>query len=125
MNIYYLGSSVWGNNPSCPISILHVIHDTTVGTFIANFATVDEGLIFGAECGSIKESIAHTLTRGRRVGGSTRENTRNPFIKNGYLWCKPSLSRGGGTWSLTICALLLMVWRKMYRYQEQRVPLSH
>ena len=63
MNIYYLGSSVCGNNPSHPISILHLIPDTTDGNFIANFAMVDKGLIFGAEYGSIKESIAYTNER--------------------------------------------------------------
>ena len=63
MNIYYLGSSVWGNNPCHPILILHLISGTTGGNSIANFGTVDEGLIFGAEYGSIKESIVYMNER--------------------------------------------------------------
>ena len=68
-------------------------------------------------------SPSHTWTRGKRMGGSTRENTRNPFVKNGYLWCEPSLTHGGRTWLLTTCVLLLMMSRKLLRYQEQRGPL--
>ena len=49
MNIYYLGSSARGNNPSRPIKILHHIPGTTGGTFISNFAMTDEGLLFRVE----------------------------------------------------------------------------
>ena len=63
MNIYYLGSSARGNNPSRPINILHHIPGTTGGTFIANFATTDERLLFGVEYSSIKDDIAHMNER--------------------------------------------------------------
>ena len=83
MNIYYLGSSVWGNNASRSISILHIIPGTTSGIFIANFATVDKGLIFGAEYGSIKESIAYMNVRkesGRINRGEYKESLRREWI---------------------------------------------
>ena len=60
MNSYYLGSTVRGNNHSYPISILNVVTGTTGGNSTANFATADNGVVFGAEHIHIKESIAHT-----------------------------------------------------------------
>ena len=77
MNIYYLGSSLQGNNLqgnnlSRPISILHYIPGTEGGTIVANFATVDKGLIFGAEYGSIKESIAY-MNKMQESGWITQE----------------------------------------------------
>ena len=81
MNIYYLGSSARGNNPSRPIKILHHIPGTTGGIFIANFATRDEGLLFGVEYSSIKDAIAHMndmkesgrITQGEYEGSLRRE----------------------------------------------------
>ena len=83
MNIFYLGSSVWGNNPSRTISILHLIPGTTGGTFVANFTMVDEGLLFGTEYGSIKESIAYMNERkesGRITQGEYKESLRQEWI---------------------------------------------
>ena len=81
MNIYYLGSSARGNNPSRSIKILHHIPGTTGGIFIANFATRDEGLLFGVEYSSIKDAIAHMnnmkesgrITQGEYEGSLRRE----------------------------------------------------
>ena len=83
MNIYYLGSSALGDNPFRPISILHLIPGTTGRTFIANFAMVGKGLVFGAEYGSIKESIAHMNERkesGRINQGEYEESLCQEWI---------------------------------------------
>ena len=63
MNIYYLGSPVWRNNSSYPISVLHVIPSTTGRIFIANFEMADDEVVFGAEYSHIKESISHMNER--------------------------------------------------------------
>ena len=77
MNIYYLDSSGRGNNPSYPISILHVIPGTTSGNFMENFVTADDGVVFRAEYSHIKESTAHTNERkesGRINQGEYKES---------------------------------------------------
>ena len=43
--------------------MLHVIPGTTGRNFTANFATADNRVVFGAECSSIKESIAYMNKR--------------------------------------------------------------
>ena len=64
MNSYYLGSTVWGDNPPYPISILYVIPGTTIGNFTANFAMLaDDGVVFGVEYIRIKEYILHMNKR--------------------------------------------------------------
>ena len=66
MDIYYLGSAIWGNNPSYPISNLNVIPSTTGGNFIENFATAEDGVVFGVGYSHTKESIAHMNERKER-----------------------------------------------------------
>ena len=69
MDIYSLGSSVQGNDSPHPILILHLILGTTGRNFTANFTMVDEGLIFGAEYCSIKESVIYMNKRKESGGG--------------------------------------------------------
>ena len=83
MNSYYLGSTVQGNNHSYPVLILHVIPSATVRNFIANFATVEDVMAFGAECIHIKESITHMNERkgsGRINQGEYKESLHQELI---------------------------------------------
>ena len=93
------------NNLSYPISALYLVPSTTYGSFLAHFATNNEGVKFGQEYSHIKAFIADINKRkesGWMTQGKYDQTLRHQWIPmvGNFInsWRK--------VWLLTMCMLL-------------------